>query len=136
MPDREAAYSLLRAARRDAAALAAMINSQSVADEVFGFLVQQSLEKTLKAWISLLGMPYPFTHDLTTLLNILDAAGVDVDALVPLAIYNPFAVELRYDFLPDEEAPLDRHAACEHVRTLISDVEAIYEASAPRQGVQ
>ena len=48
MSDLENANSLLIAAQRDSRALVAMAESAAVADEVFGFLVQQALEKTLK----------------------------------------------------------------------------------------
>lgn len=129
MPDLDSAQSLLRAARRDAAALAAMVDSKPVADEVFGFLVQQAIEKALKAWISLLDLTYPFSHDLTALLNILDAAGADVDELVPLTLYNPFAVELRYNELPDDDPPLDREGALEQVESLLTEVESLYSTA-------
>jgi HEPN domain-containing protein len=47
------------------------------ADEVFGFHAQQAIEKTLKAWIALLGQEYPFVHDVDALLNRLGGAQGD-----------------------------------------------------------
>lgn len=49
-------------AQRDLRALAGMLDSQTFADEIFGFHVQQAAEKVLKAWIAALGEVYPFTQ--------------------------------------------------------------------------
>jgi HEPN domain-containing protein len=129
MPDLKEARALLDAANRDSMALSAMAGSDKVADEVFGFLVQQGLEKSLKAWICLLNQTYPFTHDLTDLLNILDAEGVNIYAMRSLAAYNPFAVELRYESLPEADPPLDRAAAITQVDSLLTHVESLYSSA-------
>lgn len=56
-------------AQRDLRALKGMLNRDTFANEVFGFFVQQAAEKGLKAWLTLLGDVYPFTHDLGLLLQ-------------------------------------------------------------------
>ena len=130
MHDLENAKSLLSAARRDANALHATAELALVSDEVFGFLAQQALEKTLKAWISILGLAYPFTHNLASLLNILDIAGVDIRELIPLSAYNPFAVELRYSSLTHDEPPLDRAESMAQVDSLLARVDSLYSSIA------
>jgi HEPN domain-containing protein len=88
-----------------------MLDVDVFADELFGFIAQQSLEKSLKAWLSALGRPYPYTHDLTDLVLRLRDAGQDASDLDDLAEFNPFAVQLRYSvYGSDEEEPLDRAA--------------------------
>ncbi|NEQ31824.1 MAG: HEPN domain-containing protein [Leptolyngbya sp. SIO4C5] len=49
-------------------ALEGMQDKTVFADEIFGFHVQQAIEKCLKAWIAALGEVYPYTHDLGVLL--------------------------------------------------------------------
>ena len=49
MSDRDQAIDLLRVAERDLRALRSMLDTQAFADQVFGFLAQQALEKSLKA---------------------------------------------------------------------------------------
>jgi len=51
MPDLEHANSLLRMAHKDFNALLGMLGNDLFADEIFGFHVQQAVEKTLKAWL-------------------------------------------------------------------------------------
>ncbi len=40
-----------------------MTDPEVFADEVFGFQAQQAAEKTLKAWLTVLGLEYPRRHD-------------------------------------------------------------------------
>ena len=47
-----------------------MRHSDDISDEVLGFHVQQAAEKSLKAWLALLGETYPLTHNLDTLLDL------------------------------------------------------------------
>jgi HEPN domain-containing protein len=55
MKDPEQARSLLRVARRDYRALCGMEDPAVFSNEVFGFHVQQAVEKALKAWLCCLG---------------------------------------------------------------------------------
>jgi HEPN domain-containing protein len=52
---------------------------------VWGFQVQQLMEKTLKAWLHLLEQDPPYTHDLGALVKLLERAGVDISAYRELA---------------------------------------------------
>ncbi|MFH1115549.1 MAG: HEPN domain-containing protein [Pseudomonadota bacterium] len=81
MSDRNQARSLLKMAFKDFKALRAMRDRQSFDDEIFGFHVQQSAEKALKAWIALLGIEYPYTHNIRILLQLLQSAGANVQVI-------------------------------------------------------
>jgi HEPN domain-containing protein len=59
MNDREHAEEILQTARRDLRALRAMHDVEAFPDEIFGFFAQQSVEKALKAWLAVLGKPFP-----------------------------------------------------------------------------
>jgi HEPN domain-containing protein len=85
-----------------------MTDPNTFADEVFGFHAHQAVEKTLKAWIALLGEGYPFVHDLDLLLNTVEKLGCDVNALRSLVELNAFAVQFRYEAFESPDEPLDR----------------------------
>jgi hypothetical protein len=51
-------------------------DADTFADEVFGFHAQQSVEKALKGWITLLGREFPRAHDLEQLFRTLTEAGL------------------------------------------------------------
>ena len=61
MSDRKQARELIEAAERDLSALRGMGDAGVFADEIFGFHVQQAVEKSFKAWLALLGETYPTT---------------------------------------------------------------------------
>jgi HEPN domain-containing protein len=62
MSDIKQAGAMLRMANRDLTALRGMGDASVFADEIFGFHAQQTVEKSLKAWMCALGLNYPFTH--------------------------------------------------------------------------
>ena len=80
MSDIKQAQAMLRMAHRDLSALKGMQNAEVFADEIFGFHVQQAVEKSLKAWLCAIGITYPFTHQISRLLVLLRDAGSEVDA--------------------------------------------------------
>ena len=125
MSDRDQAIGLLRVAARDLRALKGMVDEDTFADEVFGFVAQQAVEKSLKAWLCVLGQAYPFTHDITLLLSQLERCSQDVGELWNLAELNPFAVGLRYADLAEEDVPLDRASAIERVTGVVDRVKGI-----------
>lgn len=63
MKDPDRAALLLRPAADEFRALAAMENPALFSDAIFGFHAHQVGEKTLKAWLSGVGVEYPRTHD-------------------------------------------------------------------------
>lgn len=91
-------------------------------DEVFGFHVQQGAEKLLKAWLALLGVEYPFTHDLETLLDRVEKRAKAVDEFRDLIDFTPFADQHRYAGLGASVPPVDRNEAIRCLDSLLQTV--------------
>ncbi len=122
MSDPKQARVLLEAAERDYSALCGMGDATIFADEIFGFHVQQALEKSLKALLALHGKTYPPTHDLSRLINMLkehDAEAARFDGLVE---YTSYAVQFRYGAGDPSAMPLDRATAVRHAEALLEEV--------------
>ena len=101
-PQREEAERLLRLARRDQAALQALLGAPGVAVSVAFFHAQQAVEKALKAAMCLHGLAFRRTHDLEELAGQLADAGHPPSVgEADLRLLTPYAVEYRYD----DEAP-------------------------------
>jgi hypothetical protein len=64
---------LLHKAAQDEAPLQRLLPHADLDDELIGFHAQQAVEKLLKAWLAHLGVDYPRTHSLGTLVEILGA---------------------------------------------------------------
>jgi HEPN domain-containing protein len=118
------ALAMLMIARRDLQAAQAMLDSAAFHEAVWGFQLQQSLEKALKAWLYLLDECPPFTHDLVALLKLLERAGVDISGYRELARFTDFAVQIRYDEQPDLQG-LDRSVWNVKAEALVLAVEAL-----------
>lgn len=95
------ALALVSIARRDLLAARGMADSTVFHEAVWGFQVQQTIEKSLKAWLYLSGVEPPFTHDLVALFKLLQEAGIDIAPYRNLARFTDFAVQVRYDDQPD-----------------------------------
>ncbi len=100
-----------------------MMDTDVFAEEIFGFHAQQAVERSLKAWLALLGRQYPATHDISALLEILGRSGLDVEPHWNLVEYNVYAVRLRYESVDLSEEPLDRAATVRQVENLLGLVE-------------
>lgn len=112
---------LLRIARRDLR-MARRLLDPDVEEASWGWALQQSFEKTLKAWLQHLGIKPPHSHDIARLLVLLEQASVDVRELLALRAFTTFAVQGRYDDEP-EELGLDRIAWCQRAEALIEHVQ-------------
>ncbi|WP_008318097.1 HEPN domain-containing protein [Leptolyngbya sp. PCC 6406] len=123
MRNLEAARILLEAALRDLRALYGMLDRDTFADEIFGFHVQQTAEKALKAWLSYFAVDFPYTHDLSLLLQELEDLECDVSEFWELVEFNLFAVQLRYDALVAVDEPINRQVAIAQVQSLYTTVE-------------
>ena len=114
---------LLRIARRDLR-MARRLLDPDVEEASWGWALQQSFEKTLKAWLQHLGIKPPHSHDIARLLVLLEQAGVNVRELLALRAFTTFAVQGRYDDEP-EELGLDRIAWCQRAEALIEHVQSL-----------
>jgi len=126
MNELEHAHSILIMAEKDLKALKGMNDIAMFADEIAGFHAQQTIEKSLKAWIDILGGEYPLTHDLSSLLTVLESHGCDVEQFWNLVEYTAFAVQFRYEAF-DTDEPLDRAAIITQVDMLFNHVKKILE---------
>ena len=104
-------------------------------EAVWGFQVQQTIEKALKTWLYLSGVEPPFTHDLVVLLKLLEQAGCDITPYRDLARFTDFAVQVRYDDQPDL-LNLDRSNWNGRAEALVSVIEAIDLLLYPRSKVE
>ena len=121
MSDPKQARALLAAAERDIVALHGMGDTDVFANEIFGFHVQQATEKLLKANLALLEEPYPATHDLTRLLELLKTHHPDVGKRFErLIAYNPYAVQLRYSASDFDLNSPDRNAAVQLLEAFLT----------------
>ena len=125
MADLEQAGSLLRMAHKDFNALVGMQGNDFFADEIFGFHVQQAVEKALKAWLCLAGEErYPMTHELAHLFALLENHGAEVEPFWTLVQYTMFAVQARYEEgVADMDEPIDRVTEIQNVSALLNCVE-------------
>ena len=124
MADLEHARSMLRMAHKDFNALVGMQENSLFADEIFGFHIQQAVEKALKAWLCTRDAIYPMTHELSRLLALLENQGAEVEKFWPLVQYTMFAVQARYEEgVADLDEPIDRAAEVENVHVLLTHVE-------------
>ena len=122
MSDPKQGHLLLAAAERDLTALRGMEDATVFADEIFGFHVQQAVEKLFKAWLALLGETYPTTHNLARLLALLDTHDAEAGRFNELVEFTPYAVQFRYAPGEPDSMPLDRETAVEDVQALLEAV--------------
>lgn len=129
MRDPKYARALLDVAEQDILTLRALLAATEVGDGVFGFHVQQAAEKSLKAWLAVLGVKFPLTHNLGALVALLQEQ-VDTTAFLPLTAYTPFGVQFRYQEA-EGDTPIDRPAALRQAQALWQHVAQELERIAP-----
>lgn len=104
-------HRLLRKAQSDLTAARALADDPDQGDDVIGFHVQQTVEKSVKAVLASLDIDYPRTHDIDYLVRQLVKRDISVpDALLEARWVSMWGVFTRYD---DLETVLDRTAAIE-----------------------
>lgn len=116
MSDPKCASVLLDAAERDVLTLRNM--TDGVPEESFGFHVQQAAEKYFKAWLAFLGVTYPLTHNLKTLMDLLAAQSAHTEPYSALMDFTPFAIEFRYESVDSDTEPIDRLSVIELLEAL------------------
>ncbi len=101
----EHASEWLRKAAQDLAAFRTLRADPAIAVEQIGSHAQQAAEKMLKAVLAFRLIDFPFTHNLTTLIELCAESGSAVpEDLIALRFLTPFAVRFRYTPYPVEES--------------------------------
>lgn len=121
MKDLEHASSMLKMARDDHTAMTGMLDTTLFTDAIFGFHTQQAVEKSLKAWLSALGLSYPPIHVIGRLLAQLESV-TDVTPFWHWGTFTPFAVQYLYGMVDGDELPLSRVELIEQVSELLKKV--------------
>lgn len=129
-PDqREYAARLLRKAGEDLATVRALLENESIADDVIGFHSQQTVEKAIKAVLVVHGVPFRRAHDLGYLLEVAESGGVDVPEYVAAAQWlTPWAAEFRYD--EPQVAGFDRPESLRSAERAIGWAQGVVDAAA------
>jgi HEPN domain-containing protein len=118
MSPAEDALLLLRLAERHLGSLRGTLDTATIADEDWGFLAQQTLEKLLKALLVLHCKEPPRSHSLQRLLQELARCGETLVVAPELLELDDFAVLARYDAEPTP-LPAER-------RQLLKQLEEIH----------
>lgn len=127
MKEVDEARAMLSMAEKSLRALKGMDDATVFDDEIFGFHVQQTIAKSLKAWIIAIGVEFPFIHNLARLLAILEENGCDVESFGDLVEYTAYAVTFRYDAAGMTDDPIDRSDASEKAQRLYDHVRKIID---------
>ena len=111
----------VRKAESDLVTLRTMLQSGLPLDTAC-FHGQQAAEKYLKALLTALSHPFPFTHDLIVLNREIRRVRPNFAvSLEDLGVLTPYAVTLRYDlsFWPDRDEALDVLARAQRIRAAV-----------------
>lgn len=104
-------------AESDLSAAKLLISHASINDEVFGFHLQQTVEKLAKAVLAWHKVEYPFTHDVAKLMDMLDKNRLTIPTRFDnLGRLTPFAEDLRYENAAVGTVAIDRQAAFDAVQ--------------------
>ena len=118
---RDLARRFLDVADRDIRTLRLLVAAPDSDDEAVGFHAQQSIEKCLKAVLSLNEIAFRRTHDLVELTDLLRDHNKPLPSDVEwLDTLNPYAVAFRYDLFDAEPAALER----DHVLKIVVEVRS------------
>ena len=96
----EDALLLLRLVERHLGSLRGTLDPSTLADEDWGFLAQQTLEKLLNALLVLDGQEPPRSHSLQRLVQQLEGCGEPIKLAPEILELDDFAVLARYDAEP------------------------------------
>ena len=126
MKNLEMARTLLDSAGRDLFVLRNAVDTPDYPDEIFGFHVQQVVEKSFKAWLALFDEPFPLSHDLTLLSDRAKAVDAEATRFDELLHYTPYAGQSRYTSSAGYKS-LGRDTALRLVEELVKHVETLFE---------
>ena len=122
------AQNMLQIAKADLETAIASTDPTIFREIAWGFWLQQSVEKALKAWLLELGDTPPLSHDLTRLFKLLLEKNVEIANFLELDQLTDYAVQFRYDADPTPLG-LDRIALNRQVQALIDQVEVMVTGS-------
>ena len=124
MTPHDLAKAFVTKAREDEVLVTKVVDDPEISDDLFGFHVQQAVEKYVKAVLAVQQSRPKQTHDLAALLEEVRDQGIDVpDEVLAAAAWTPYAVRNRYPFLGAAPS-IDRRAAIELVRAVREWAEA------------
>jgi len=122
------AQNMLQIAKADLETAIASTDPRIFREIAWGFWLQQSVEKALKAWLLELGDTPPLSHDLTRLFKLLLEKNIEIAKFLELDQLTDYAVQFRYDADPTPLG-LDRIALKRQVQALIDQVEVMVTGS-------
>jgi len=124
MTPHDLAKAFVTKAREDEVLVTKVVDDSEISDDLFGFHIQQAVEKYVKAVLAVQQSRPKQTHDLAALLEEVRDQGIDVpDEVLAAAAWTPYAVRNRYPFLGAAPS-IDRRAAIELVRAVREWAEA------------
>jgi HEPN domain-containing protein len=120
------ARRLLAKSGEDEYVLDRLLEDAAAPEAMFGFHAQQAAEKLLKAALFLAGAVPPRTHNLTQLLELADASGLQLPTGSEMLRWlTPYAVLYRYEGEAEaDEEKLARREVRENLRVLRRWVES------------
>ena len=89
------AQNMLQIAKADLETAIASTDPTIFREIAWGFWLQQSVEKALKAWLLELGDTPPLSHDLTRLFKLLMEKNVEIANFLELDQLTDYAVQFR-----------------------------------------
>jgi HEPN domain-containing protein len=127
---REVAELMVSKARNDLRSAEALVATADFAEDVVGFLLQQTIEKSLKAVIAGREREVPRTHDLEELVQLVEDSEQAMPEIVASSAWlTPWAVDFRYE---EPQSPLDTEAALTAAKiALLTAERALIEDEAP-----
>jgi len=101
MPSRDDALMLLGRTEEDIRVAELLAERPEFSDEMFGFHLQQAVEKLLKSLLAAHDQSFPFSHNLYDLVDLCQERKITLpDDVDHLCLLTPFATVLRYSSVP------------------------------------
>ncbi len=119
------AHQLLALARDDAYVVRTGVDNTATPNGIVGFHAQQAIEKAIKAVLSHRNAPFPKSHDLLELMELVKDLGLSLPGSASDAdMLTPYGVEVRYGMV--RSVPfLDRAWAAKCVHEFLAWSEGI-----------
>lgn len=111
----------LRSARADLAIARVELPEEGMYEQLC-FHAQQAVEKSIKAFLLHLGIDFPLTHNIGTLVSLLPPNIQSIPAFQESVVLTPYSVLTRY---PGEVEPVTEDKYAEAVRTATAVVELV-----------